>query len=159
MEGYLYPSTISDRWKPLGPETPARVAGYSGVGPETPDTFRGTSGQAPGRHHTVHTSWRAGDSGQRDRRLRCRAATPRPGGVLSMTLQKPGDSGHRGRILRPPGDSGPPPVVLRTDTREAPHMWRRAGKSRGRRLRPVTPETPARNFPATRKLCRFFTFW
>ena len=112
------------------------MARYSGVGPETPDTFRGASGLASGRHHMVHTSWRDGDSSQRDRRLRCRAETPRPGGVLSMTLQKPGDSGHRGRILRPPEDSGPPPVVFRTDTREAPHMWRRAGKSRG-------PETPA----------------
>ena len=49
----------------------------------------------------MHTSWMAGDSGQRDRRLRRRAETPRPGGVLSMTLQGPetpveraGYSGH-----------------------------------------------------------------
>ena len=63
------------------------------------------------------------------------------GGDLSMTLHRAGDSGREGRILRPPGDSWNPSVVLRTDTRAAPHKLAKDRKFQG----PKTPTWQAGN--------------
>ena len=65
-----------------------------------------------------------------------RAETPHPGGVFVNDVQLTGDSGHQGpdtpasRRLRAHSGGTPKRPQYRTTS------WRRAGKSRGRRLRP-----------------------
>ena len=75
-----------------------------------------------------------------------------------MTLPQAGDSGHRGRILRPPGDSGNPPVVLRTDTRAAPHMLAKGRKIQGPETPSCQPRNSGQEFSCNKKTLPFLHF-
>ena len=110
-----------------------RIRGW----PETPVSLRASSGQGASTAPHIACSGRG-------RRLRSRAPetpglaeTPHPGGVFVDEDPQAGDSSHQGRILWPAGASGHPPVILRRAIQYRTTSWRKAGKPRDRRLRPL----------------------
>ena len=108
---------------------------------------------------------RPGGAAHRARYARCGRTALRSSRILH-TRAETCRGRWAGRRLRSPGAgySGLPetPGSFRCSSggvsSSSPHLGRRAGKTRGRRLRPGRPETPARNFLQQTKLCPFLHF-